>query len=39
MVESVTKNNVIVAYEAHVRAAGKISEIKVDPDGKPLPPE
>lgn len=39
VVESITKNNVIVAYEAHVRAAGKISEIKVDPDGKPLPPE
>jgi uncharacterized membrane protein YkoI len=38
-VESITKNNVIVAYEAHVKTAGKISEIKVDPDGKPLPPE
>jgi uncharacterized membrane protein YkoI len=39
MIESVTKNNAIVAYEAHVKTAGKISEIKVDPDGKPLPPE
>jgi uncharacterized membrane protein YkoI len=39
MVESITKNNVIVAYEAHVKTAGKISEIKVDPDGKPLAPE
>ena len=38
-VESITKNNTIVAYEAHVKTAGKISEIKVDPDGKPLPPE
>ena len=38
-VESITKNNSIVAYEAHVKTAGKISEIKVDPDGKPLPPE
>jgi uncharacterized membrane protein YkoI len=38
-VESVTKNNAIVAYEAHVKTAGKISEIKVDPDGKPLSPE
>jgi hypothetical protein len=38
-VESITKNNAIVAYEAHVKTAGKISEIKVDPDGKPLPPE
>jgi len=38
-VESIKKNNAIVAYEAHVKTAGKISEIKVDPDGKPLPPE
>jgi len=38
-VESITKNNAIVAYEAHVKTAGKISEIKVDPDGKSLPPE
>ncbi|MGH9765969.1 MAG: PepSY domain-containing protein [Blastocatellia bacterium] len=39
LVESIKKNNAVVAYEAHVRTAGKISEIKVDPDGKPLPPE
>jgi len=39
MVESITKNNAIVAYEAHVKTAGKISEIKVDPYGKTLPPE
>lgn len=39
MVESITRNNTVAAYEAHVRTAGKISEIKVDPDGKPLPPE
>ena len=38
-VESITKNNAVVAYEAHVKTPGKISEIKVDPDGKPLPPE
>jgi hypothetical protein len=38
-VESITKNNAIVAYEARVKTAGKISEIKVDPDGKPLPPK
>jgi hypothetical protein len=38
MVESITKNNAILAYEAHVRTAGKISEIKVDPDGKPVAP-
>jgi hypothetical protein len=38
-VESIRKNNAIVAYEAHVKTAGKISEIKVDPDGKLLPPD
>lgn len=38
LVESITKNNAIVAYEAHVKNAGKISEIKVDPEGKPLAP-
>jgi uncharacterized membrane protein YkoI len=38
-VESITKNKAIVAYEAHVKTAGKISEIKVDSDGKPLPHE
>lgn len=35
-VESITKDNAIVAYEAHVRTAGKISEVKVSPDGKAL---
>jgi len=38
LVESITRNNAIMAYEAHVKTAGKISEIKVDPDGKPLAP-
>jgi hypothetical protein len=38
LVESITKNNAIVAYEAHVKTGGKILEIKVDPDGKPLAP-
>lgn len=38
-IESITKNKVIVAYEARVRIAGKISEIKITPDGKPLKPE
>ena len=36
-VESITKNNAVVAYEAHVRKAGKKSEIKVSPYGKLLP--
>jgi len=30
-VESITKNNAVVAYDAHVKTAGKISEIKADP--------
>ncbi len=38
-VESVTKKGAVVAYEARVKTAGKISEIKVDPDGKLLPPD
>jgi uncharacterized membrane protein YkoI len=33
-VESITKNNTLEAYEAHVSKAGKKSEIKVGPDGK-----
>jgi|SRR5689334_18743750 len=33
-VESITRNKVIVAYEAVVQKAGKKSEIKVAPDGK-----
>ena len=33
-VESITKNNALEAYEAHVTRAGKRSEIKVAPDGK-----
>jgi len=35
-VESITKNNAIVAYEAQVQAGGKKSEIKVTADGKPI---
>jgi hypothetical protein len=33
-VESITKHDKLVAYEAHVR--GKSVEVLVDPDGKPL---
>src|SRR6185295_6102960 len=32
-VESITKNGVLVEYEAQVRTAGKRSEIKVSADG------
>jgi hypothetical protein len=35
-VESLTKHDKVVAYEAKVLTAGKKSEIQVGPDGKPL---
>jgi hypothetical protein len=35
-VESLTKHDTLVAYEAKVQTAGKKSEIQVAPDGKPL---
>jgi hypothetical protein len=35
-VESLTKNDKVVAYEAKVVTDGKKSEIQVGPDGKPL---
>lgn len=35
-VESITRNNTVVAYEAHLSRAGKTSEIKVAPDGTPI---
>lgn len=35
-VESLMKNDKLVAYEARVVKAGKRSEIQVGPDGKPL---
>jgi hypothetical protein len=34
IVESVTKNDAVVAYEAHVKTGKKRSEIKVAPDGQ-----
>jgi hypothetical protein len=37
VVESITKNATVVAYEAHLRKAGKRSEIKIAPDGTLLP--
>jgi uncharacterized membrane protein YkoI len=36
LVESITRNNKIEAYEAHVMVAGKEVEVKVTPDGKPI---
>ena len=35
LVESVSKNDAIVAYEAKIKTAGKTSEIAVKPDGSP----
>jgi uncharacterized membrane protein YkoI len=35
-VESLTKKNKLVAYEAKVETNGKKSEVQVGPDGKPL---
>lgn len=35
-VESITKHDKLVAYEAQVRTDGKKLEIQVGPDGKPL---
>jgi hypothetical protein len=35
-VESLTKHDKLVAYEAQVLTAGKKSEVQVGPDGKPL---
>lgn len=34
MVESITKDNSIVAYEAHIRTGRKHSEVKVTPEGR-----
>jgi hypothetical protein len=35
-VESITKHDKLVAYEAQVTTGGKRSEVQVGPDGKPL---
>jgi hypothetical protein len=36
MVESITKHDKVIAYEAKVTTGGKHSEIEVGPEGKPL---
>ena len=42
LVESITKggtkDNALIAYEAHVRTGRKLSEIKVDPNGQTVTP-
>jgi uncharacterized membrane protein YkoI len=35
LVESVSKNDSIVAYEAKIKTAGKTSEVRLNPDGSP----
>ena len=35
-VETITKKDKLVAYEAQVTTSGKKSEVQVGPDGKPL---
>jgi hypothetical protein len=37
LIESITKGNAVIAYEAHVRKGGKSHEIKVGPEGQLLP--
>ena len=39
IVESITKNDVLVEYEAQVSRAGKRSEIKVGAEGKSIDTE
>ena len=34
LVESITKDNALVAYEAHVRTGRRVTEIKVNPAGQ-----
>jgi hypothetical protein len=34
MVESITKNDAVVAYEAHIKIGKKSLEVKVSPDGQ-----
>lgn len=34
MVESITKDNAVVAYEAHIKIGEKFLEVKVGPDGQ-----
>lgn len=34
IVESVTENSALVFYEAHIKSGGKITEVKVSPEGK-----
>src|SRR5262245_3224182 len=33
-VESITKGDAVVGYEAHIKRDGKVTEIRVGPDGK-----
>ena len=35
LVEAVSKNGSVIAYEAKIKTAGKTSEVRVNPDGSP----
>jgi predicted aspartyl protease len=35
LVEAVSKNGSVIAYEAKIKTAGKTSEVRVNPDGTP----
>jgi hypothetical protein len=37
--ESITKGDAIVGYEAHIKRDGKLTEIRVGPDGKSITKE
>lgn len=37
LVESITKNDAITAYEAHIKTGRKYREVKVGPDGQLIP--
>jgi hypothetical protein len=38
LVESITKDNALVAYEAHIKTGRRFAEVKVSPDGQPVTP-
>ena len=37
VIEAITKGNAVVAYEAHIKKAGKSQEVKVNPEGQVIP--
>jgi hypothetical protein len=37
VIEAITKGDTVVAYEAHIKKAGKSQEVKVNPEGQVIP--